>query len=203
MLKGGFIQRPANSAHPAVHHVRRRDDVRAGLGLNERLVDKNRARHVVEHVTALVDDSVMTMGRIGIERDVGEHADLGRRVLQRLDRPADQVAWIERLARILRAKRRRRVRKQRDAGNAELPRLFGPLPDPVHAPARDARQRGDRLLDAGAFGDEQRPDQVGRGQHSLGEQRPAPGGRARAAHADCGKGGAAHLARGLSARHCT
>ena len=46
----------------------------------------------------------MAVRGIGIERDVGEHADLRRRILDRLDRAADQIVRIERLARILGAK---------------------------------------------------------------------------------------------------
>ena len=34
----GFIERPAHRADAAVHHVGRRDDVAAGLGLDDRLL---------------------------------------------------------------------------------------------------------------------------------------------------------------------
>ena len=42
----------------------------------------------------------MAVGGVGIERDVGQHADLGHRILDRLDRLADQIVGVERLARI-------------------------------------------------------------------------------------------------------
>ena len=48
----------------------------------------------------------MAVRGIGIERDVGQHADLRRRVLDRLDRAADQIVGIERLARIVGAQAR-------------------------------------------------------------------------------------------------
>ena len=95
------LERLADRADAAVHHVRRRDDVGAGLGLDQRLLDQDRDGVVVEHIARVVDDPVMAVRGIGIERDVGEHADLRRRVLDRLDRPADQIVAVERLARIL------------------------------------------------------------------------------------------------------
>ena len=49
----------------------------------------------------LVDQPVMAVRGIGIERDVGQHADLGHRILDRADRAAHQVVGVERLARIV------------------------------------------------------------------------------------------------------
>ncbi len=141
---------------------------------------------------------VMAVRGIGIERDVGQHADLRRGVLGRPDRAADQIVGVERLARVVAAQLGRRVGEQGDAGNAEVARFPRPLADPVDRPARDAGQGRDRLLDPLPFGDEQRPDQVRRGQHRLGDQRAAPGGGAGAAQAKGGKGGGGHLEPGLA-----
>ena len=107
---------------------------------------------VVEHIAGRVDDPVMAVRGIGIERDVGQHADVRRGVLGRPDRAADQIVRVERLARIVGAQRRRRVREQGDAGNAEVARLPRPLADPVDRPARHAGQGRDRLLDPLPFG---------------------------------------------------
>ena len=72
------LQRGPNGADPAIHHVRRRDDVGTCLGLHQRLPDQDLARLVVEDIAGLVDEPVMAMFGIGIERDVGEHSHLGR-----------------------------------------------------------------------------------------------------------------------------
>ena len=194
----GPLERRADRADAAVHHVRGGDDVGAGFGLDQGLVDQDRAGGVVEDIARLVDDPVMAVRRIGIERDVGEHADFGRRVLRRLDRAADQIVGIERLARIVGAQAGRRVGEQGDAGNAEVARLPRLRADPVDRPARHAGQGRDRLLDPLPLGDEQRPDQVGRASARLGDQRPAPGGGAGAAQAKGGKGSGGHVAQGLA-----
>ena len=39
-----LLQRRADRADAAVHHVGRRDDVGAGLGLDQRLLDEDRRR---------------------------------------------------------------------------------------------------------------------------------------------------------------
>src|ERR1044072_4152680 len=90
--------------------------------------------------------------------------------------------------------------KQGEAGDAEAPRFPRPLAQPVDRPARHAGQGRDRLLDPLPFGDEQGPDQVGRGEQRLVDQRSAPGGGAGAAEAKRGiGGGGGHVGAGLSA----
>ena len=82
-------------------------------------------RVVVDDVAGLVDDTVVAVRRVGIERDVGEHADLRRRVLDRLDRAADEVVGIERFLGALGAQVLGRVGEQSDARNAERGGLLG------------------------------------------------------------------------------
>ena len=126
----------------------------------------------------------MAVRRIGIERDVGQHADLRRRVLGRLDRAADEIVGVERLARVVAAQSRRACwERGRCTGmprSRASPRLRA---DPVDRPARHAGQGRDRLLGPLPFGDEQGPDQVGRA--SAWSRRPAPGSRRRSG---CGAG---------------
>ena len=66
----------------------------------------------------------MAVAGVGIERDVGQDADLGHRILDRLDRAADQIVGVERFARVVGAQLLGRVREQRDARNAKLGRLL-------------------------------------------------------------------------------
>ncbi len=132
---------------PPVHHVGRRDDVRPRCGLHQSLLGEQLHRVVVDDIAGLVGEAVMAVGGIGIERDVGQHADLRRGLLGGLDRAADEIVRVERLARLAAAQGGRRVREKGDARNAELPRLPRPRGDPVDRPARHAGQGRDRFLD--------------------------------------------------------
>src|SRR3546814_4345941 len=79
------------------------------------------------------------------------------------------------------------IGKQRHARDAEIARLFRARDDAVDRPARDARQARDRLFDALTFDHEQRPDEIGRGQHGFGMEAAAPPGGAGAAEAEGGR----------------
>ena len=78
------LQRLADGADAAVHHVRRSDDVGAGRGLDQRLLGEHRDGVVVDDIALDVDQPVMAVRGVGIERDVGQHADFRHRVLDRL-----------------------------------------------------------------------------------------------------------------------
>ena len=51
----------ANRADAPVHHVRRRDDIGAGLGVAQRLFHQRRDGGVVEHVAGGVHESVLAV----------------------------------------------------------------------------------------------------------------------------------------------
>ena len=102
----------------------------------------------------------MAVRGIGVERNVGQHPNFWHRVLDRLDRPANKVVGIERLARVVGPKVWRRVRKQGDARNAKVASFARFLSQPVDRPAADSRQGRDWFLLALAFADEQRPDEI-------------------------------------------
>ncbi len=74
-VKPAAIERGADRADAAVHHVGRRDDVAAGLGLDQRLLDQHLDGLVVDD-DAIAQKPVMAVAGIGIERDVAEDADL-------------------------------------------------------------------------------------------------------------------------------
>jgi hypothetical protein len=157
-------------------------------GANHGLVDEDRVGVVVDDPAAFVDDPVVAVRCIGIERDVGEDADLRYRILDCLDRPADEVVGVERFPRVVGAKLVRRVREKRDARDAEARRLLCLGGDAVDAPAANARKRTDRLIAAGAFADEERQDEVAGVQPVLGEHVAHPRARPAAAHAKCWEG---------------
>ena len=128
----------------------------------------------------------MPVRGIGIERDVGEHADLGHRILQRADRAAHQIVGVERLAPIVGCAAPAGV-----LGNSAMqgmPRSRASRARatmPVDRPARHARQAGDRLLRAS-------PSVTNSGQiRSAGVSTVSACRRRLQARRGCGGGGAA------------
>src|SRR5690348_2077454 len=99
----------------------------------------------------------------------------------------DEVVAVERFLGSVGAKLLGRVRKEGDAGNAEVGRLARPRGELVDGPATDAWQRADRLLPVAAVAHEQGPNEVGRMKPVLGDHRAHPRARAAPAHADVRK----------------
>ena len=89
-----------------------------------------------DHVVAL-EQTVVAVGGVGIERDVADHAELRQRVLDRAHRPADQVVRVGRLAAVGGLELGRGDRKQSDRGHAEPRRL-------ARVPAATGRSRSGR-----------------------------------------------------------
>ncbi len=89
-VRSACVERRADGADAAVHHVGRRDDVAAGLGLDQRLLHQHLHGLVVDDV-AVAQQAVMAVAGIGIERHVAEDADLGHLLLDRADRAAHQI----------------------------------------------------------------------------------------------------------------
>ena len=82
-LAAGAVERCAHRADAPVHHVRRRDHVHAGLGVTQRLLHQRGHGRLVLHVAGVVDEAVLAVAGVRIERDVGDHAEVGKALLQR------------------------------------------------------------------------------------------------------------------------
>ena len=116
--EAGGVERLADRADAPVHHVGGGDHVGAGLRLHERLADELRDARVVDDLVAL-HDAVMAVARVGIERDVGDEADLrARRALMARQARADEVLGIQRLRAERIAARRLGVGEERDRRDA-------------------------------------------------------------------------------------
>ena len=76
-IRPARLERLADRADAAVHHVARRDDVDAGLGLHQRLLRQHRHGLVVEDVAGRVEQAVLAVRGERVERDVGHQAELG------------------------------------------------------------------------------------------------------------------------------
>ena len=182
-----LFQRATDRGNTAVHHVRRRDDIRPGGGLVQALPDQHFDGFIVDDIAFAVDQAVLPVAGIRIERDIGQHADvIAAGVLDRADRAAHQVIGIERLAPVMAAAIGLRVGKQRQRRDARGHRQLRLLRNTIDRPARHAGQRADRHLLIVPFGHEQRPDQIGRGDFDFAVKRTAPRRGARAAQAYMG-----------------
>jgi hypothetical protein len=182
-VAGGF-ERDADRADATVHHVRRRDDVGAGLGVRDGLLDQRFDGDVVDDVTAVVDEAVLAVRGERVERDVGDDAEFGKFLLERAHRALDEAIRIPRLARVERFRLRWRDREQRECGHAELLRLFGDAQQAVDRDALDAGHRRHRFGDVAAFAHEHGQDQVGRQQVGFAHESARERVAAHAAHAD-------------------
>ena len=140
-------------------------------------------RFVVEDF-AVAHQPVMAVAGEGIERDVGEQADLRHCLLDGAQRAADQIVRVERLAAGLVAQLRIGVGEQRQAGDGQLGGAFGLAHRLVDGQPLDAGHRRHRRPRIVPVHDEQRPDQVVGGELVLAHHAAHPFAAPVAARAD-------------------
>jgi hypothetical protein len=129
-----------------VHHVARRDDIRPGFGVRQRLFDERFYGDVVQYVTRFIDDAVLAMGREWIERDVGDDAQLWKRFLDCLDRPLREAVSIPGLLAVETFRFGRRDGKQRERRDVQLDEAFGFAHELVDRDALDAGHARDSAV---------------------------------------------------------
>ena len=88
------FQRLADGADAAVHHVRRRDDVHPRVGMTQRLFDEGGDGGVVQDVASFVGDAVLAVDGVGVQRDVGHHAQFGVGGFDRAHRARDEAVRV-------------------------------------------------------------------------------------------------------------
>ena len=149
-------------------------------------------RHVVQDVTGVVDDAVLAVGRERVQRHVGDDPELRQRGLERPDGALGQALGVPGLPPVQRLCSRVGHREDGQRGDAQpLPGLRL-LDQEVHGQPLDARHGGDRLPLSLALEDEDRVDQVIRGQDGFPHQAASEGVAPHPAHAG---GGVAPLGR--------
>mmetsp|Transcript_20573 Transcript_20573/g.38351 ORF Transcript_20573/g.38351 Transcript_20573/m.38351 type:complete len:225 (-) Transcript_20573:1339-2013(-) len=74
--QAGVLESLADGADAAVHHVARAHHVGAGLGLRHRLAHQQLDRGVVDQVARLVRQAVLAVAGVGVQRHIGQHAEL-------------------------------------------------------------------------------------------------------------------------------
>jgi hypothetical protein len=180
------VQRVADRADPAVHHVARGDHVDAGPRLNQRLAAQHLDRLVVDDVP-IPNEAVMAVARIRIERHVADQADLRHRAADRADGPAHEVLGVEGLGPVVGLERGGHHGEERQRRDPERRRFRRALHGEVHAQALDAGHGGNGLPAAGPVQHEERQDQVVRRQLRLGDEAAGERVDAVAARAAAGK----------------
>src|SRR5580704_10407680 len=102
----------------------------------------------------------MAMARIGIERDIGDEAEIWHLALDRAASTADEIVGIECLAGLLIPQARHGKGKQRECRNAKFCRLGGRAHRLVDREALDAGHRRDWFPRVFALAKEDWPDEI-------------------------------------------
>ena len=101
VAEAGVLERRADGADAPVHHVGGRDDVAAGFAPGPGLLGPAPRRSASLTISPSLQQPVMAVAGIGIERHIAHDADLRHRLLDGAHRPADQIVGIERLAAVV------------------------------------------------------------------------------------------------------
>ncbi len=125
----------------------------------------------------------MAVAGEGIERHVGDDADVRHGLLDRAGRLVDEVVAGEAVGTGLVAQVHLDVREGGKCGNTEVGRFLRRLDEPVDAHAVDARHGGDGIDDVRARHHEDRPDEIVDRQAVLLHETARPIGLAVAPHA--------------------
>ena len=168
------VERAAHRTDAAVHHVGGGDHVGAGAGVGDGLTLQHRHGLVVHHVAGVVDQAVLAVAGVRVERDVGDDAQVGQCLLECGHHTRHQAVRVVGLARVERLERRVDNREQRKCGDAEVARLLGGLEQQIERLALDPRHRGHRFFAPGAVEHKHRQDEVGRAQRRLAHHAARP-----------------------------
>jgi hypothetical protein len=109
---------------------------------------------VVQHVARRVDEAVLTVGRVRIERDVGDDAEAGLGLLERAHHALDESLGVPCLAAVLALCGGIRHREEGDRRDTERIQPRGLRRQEIEREPLDARHRCDRLAPALALDDE-------------------------------------------------
>ncbi len=139
----GALERAAQGGHAAVHHIGGREDIAAGLGLDQALLHQPFDGGVVEDPTAL-DDAVVAVVGERVERHVAHDPDLRRGVLHGPHRAADDAVGVGGLNAQGVLLFGVDMRENGDGGDAQGPGFLGGLGALGDGQALDPRHGGHR-----------------------------------------------------------
>src|ERR1700730_6701582 len=116
----------------------------------------------------------MAMAGVGVERNIGDEAEIWHFAFYRAARTTDEIVGIERLARLLIPQSRLGKGKQRERRNAKLFRVSRGPHSLVDGEAFDARHRRDWLPRVFALAKEDWPDEIVRNQGVFADEPACP-----------------------------
>ena len=176
----GFVERLADRADAAVHHVARRDEVSASLGVRNGHLLEHFDGFVVEN-DAIPDEAVVAERGERVERDIGHDAQLGHGRLDGADRLLENAVIVVSLAAVLGFLFR--DAEQVDCLDAEIVQLLALLDSAVDGEA-EASGHGRNLFNVIAAGhDEQRKHEVVDRQRVFLNEVAESGGSAKSSRA--------------------
>ncbi len=172
----------ANRADAPVHHVGGRYDVYTGRSADQRLAFQHGDGFVVQHISGGINDAVLAVRGVRIQRDIGDHAQLRKTFFQRGHCARHQTFGIDGFAPVRCFQCAFNRRKQRNCRNPGLETAVGMAQQLVDGVALHPRHRihGDSAVFT--VDDEHRIDQIIRGQTVFAHQAPRKLVLAHAAH---------------------
>ncbi len=136
------------------------DDVDTGDGVVDGLAGQHLHGVVVQDVAGLVEQAVLAVAGVGVQRHVGHDAQLGEFFFQRPHHARNQAVGVERFFAIGRLQRGLNRRKQRQHRNAQTHAFFGHWQQQIQTQAIDTGHRRHGLAQVLALVDKHRVDQV-------------------------------------------
>ncbi len=162
--------------------------------MRQGLPNQHRDSEVINHVATVVDDAVLAMSRVRVQRHVGYDRQLRQFVLDRANRALHEPVRVCALGPVERLVLRVNHGKQGDGRYAEPVGFCKLWKQAVDALARNAGHRLHRFTAALTVQHEYRVDEIGAGKRGFGDQAAKSGCPATAPKAEF---------RELSGERCT
>jgi hypothetical protein len=141
----------ADGADAPVHHVGGCHHIGTGIGMRARLAHQGFHGQIVEDVAAFIQQTILTVRRIGIERDVRNDAKIGKCLFHGPHRLLRNALGIPGLARVDALLGIADIREQRDRRDLEPHQGFAFPQQLVHREPLDTGHGTHRLPLSAAF----------------------------------------------------
>ena len=178
-----FLKGAADRADTAVHHVRRGNHVSARAGLAEGLQHELLHGLIIHDEARVVDQAVLAVRRVGVERDVSHDAELRELLLHRLDRAGNETVRVVGFATVRRLQFLFNMREERDHRHAEINALLADFEQFIDRKTGNARHRRDGVAAVFALLDKNRQDQIVRRKRRFTDESAGKAVMTVAAHA--------------------
>ena len=181
-MRSRRIEGRPDGLHSTIHHVGGSHDIGTSLRLGESQTAERLNRPVILHTASLIEQTIVAMIRVGIERHISDHGKMWAGGLHRTNRREKDIPRVMgmRGKRILLGTLNAgKDRHSEDPSPLQLPAL---LHERRHRVADHSRHRFDRLGIALSSTDKERLNQIGTAECGFPHQRAHAGGGAIAPH---------------------